>query len=81
MYVASVQLGDSVSEDVENSFFVTMNNQTDWFAKIVREVRWPATTFWVVAGRITLQELCVAKMAGPTVDERIQCCWVFSGML
>ncbi|KAG6586588.1 Palmitoyl-protein thioesterase 1 [Phytophthora cinnamomi] len=37
VYVASVQLGDSVQEDVMNSFFVTMNNQTDWFAKIVRE--------------------------------------------
>ncbi|KAE8901307.1 hypothetical protein PF005_g4228 [Phytophthora fragariae] len=37
VYVASVQFGDSVQEDVENSFFVTMNNQTDWFARIVRE--------------------------------------------
>ncbi|ETI36984.1 hypothetical protein F441_16860 [Phytophthora nicotianae CJ01A1] len=37
VYVANVQLGDSVAEDVQNSFFVTMNNQTDMFAKIVRE--------------------------------------------
>lgn len=40
--MASVQLGSSVSEDVENSFFITMNNQTEMFAKIVQEVpsRW-----------------------------------------
>ncbi|KAG6967760.1 hypothetical protein JG688_00006153 [Phytophthora aleatoria] len=37
VYVANVQLGDSVTEDVQNSFFVTMNNQTEMFAKIVRE--------------------------------------------
>ncbi|CAI5701971.1 unnamed protein product [Peronospora effusa] len=37
VYVANVQLGNSVNEDVENSFFVTMDNQTKMFAKIVRE--------------------------------------------
>ncbi|KAG7385359.1 Palmitoyl-protein thioesterase 1 [Phytophthora pseudosyringae] len=37
VYVASVQLGDTVAEDVQNSFFITMNNQTEMFAKIVRE--------------------------------------------
>ncbi|KAL4110468.1 hypothetical protein PRIC1_002159 [Phytophthora ramorum] len=37
VYVASVQLGASVTEDVQNSFFITMDNQTEMFAKIVRE--------------------------------------------
>ncbi|TDH73100.1 hypothetical protein CCR75_004725 [Bremia lactucae] len=37
VYVASVQLGESVTEDVYNSFFVSMNNQTDRFANIVRK--------------------------------------------
>ncbi|KAI9920764.1 hypothetical protein PsorP6_000534 [Peronosclerospora sorghi] len=37
VYVASIQLGNSVKEDVENSFFITMDNQTDMFAKIVQE--------------------------------------------
>ncbi|RLN46252.1 hypothetical protein BBJ29_005357, partial [Phytophthora kernoviae] len=37
VYVASVQLGNSVAEDAEDSFFVKMNEQTEMFAKIVRE--------------------------------------------
>ncbi|KAJ8575725.1 hypothetical protein ON010_g3488 [Phytophthora cinnamomi] len=81
VYVASVQLGDSVQEDVMNSFFVTMNNQTDWFAKIVREVRWSATRFSVVAGFLTLREFFGLHMAGPAVGEWFQCHWFFSGQL
>ncbi|RLM95328.1 hypothetical protein BBI17_003213, partial [Phytophthora kernoviae] len=38
VYVASVQLGNSVAEDAEDSFFVKMNEQTEMFAKIVREL-------------------------------------------
>ena len=37
--MANVQLGDSVHEDVTNSFFITMDNQTEMFADIVRKVR------------------------------------------
>ncbi|CEG39210.1 palmitoyl-protein thioesterase 1 [Plasmopara halstedii] len=37
VYVASVQLGNSVADDIQNSFFLTMDNQTEMFAKIVRE--------------------------------------------
>lgn len=37
--MANVQLGDSVVKDVDDSFFITMNNQTEMFAKIVQKVR------------------------------------------
>ncbi|CAH0480348.1 unnamed protein product [Peronospora belbahrii] len=37
VYVANIQLGNTVNEDVENSYFVTMDNQTEMFAKIVRQ--------------------------------------------
>ncbi|RLN72712.1 hypothetical protein BBJ28_00023944 [Nothophytophthora sp. Chile5] len=33
---ANVQLGDSIKQDVENTFFVTMDNQTAMFAKVVQ---------------------------------------------
>lgn len=37
-YAVNIQIGDSVSEDVRNSFLVTMDAQLEVFAKKVREV-------------------------------------------
>jgi hypothetical protein len=38
VYVTNIQIGDSVDEDVKNSFFVTMNHQLEIFAKHVKQV-------------------------------------------
>lgn len=35
----NVQIGESVSDDVRNSFFMTMDEQLEAFAKAVAEVR------------------------------------------
>lgn len=34
----NIQIGDSVSEDIKNSFLVTMDAQLEVFAKKIREV-------------------------------------------
>ena len=54
--MATVQLGNSVSEDVENSFFVTMDNQTAMFADIVQKVR---RDCWVVEWMCPCESLFV----------------------
>lgn len=37
-YAVNIQIGDSVSEDVRNSFLMTMDTQLDEFARKVKEV-------------------------------------------
>lgn len=38
VYVASIQLGDSVEDDIRNTFTVTMDRQVEMFTQRVREV-------------------------------------------
>lgn len=38
-YAVNIQIGDSVSEDVKNSFLMTMDAQLEVFAKKVRKVQ------------------------------------------
>ncbi|DAZ99567.1 TPA: hypothetical protein N0F65_001395 [Lagenidium giganteum] len=37
-YVTNIQLGNSIGEDVQNSYLITMDKQLDMFAAIVRKV-------------------------------------------
>lgn len=41
-YAVNIQIGDSVSDDVRNSFLMTMDAQLDEFARKVKQVWRPS---------------------------------------